>query len=237
MQSSSSRSASVLYFEKEGRENLPQVIKVLKRTFKRRAELRSSPLIIFTATGEGPARAYSQLNEYDPTIIAVTFAPDFSVKRGDETYTPRISEKLSAFFEGVGITVLTGRLPFDPMDGVDGHNTSTRIVTDTLTLFGGGFALAVAAVLSACDAGYVNIGDQVVALTADTLSIMTASTTRKFLTKTQGLTINEILCKPRALTVSRTGTQSNRTLPLFSERSLKKVIDVKGISHRNPRRE
>lgn len=230
------KSAPIVYFEKEGRENLPHVLKVLKRILKKRIELRVVPIIIFTATGEGPARAYAQLNEYDPKIIAVTFGPDFSVKRGDETYVPRISDKLASFFHGVGIDVLTGRLPFDPIDGVEAHNNATKAIRDVLTLFGGGFALAVEAVLSACDAGYIDVGDQVLALTADTLSVMTASTTRKFLSKSQGLVINEILCKPRMLTVSR-AVAPPQTYPLFNEKSLAKVIDLKSLADENPPRE
>lgn len=221
---------SISYFDREGRENLPQVLRVVKRALKKRPELRLLKHIIFTATGDGPALAYGQLHEYDPRIIAVTFPPDFHVKRGEEgVFFPKVEPKLQGFFNGVGIKTITGRLPFDRVENAQSHNEQMRLIRDILTLFGGSFNLSIQAVLSACDAGEVAIGERVISIAGDTASIVTASTTRKFLTKEQGLVVNEILCKPRNLTLSRETAQVGP--PTTSEsvdqkQSVSKILDL-----------
>lgn len=218
-------SQSILYFEEEGRSNLPQVLRVVKRVFGKRPDLKDCKIVFFTAIGEGPALAFNILREYDPKIIAVTLPPDFSVKRGDERLYPRIPEKLQAFFTGVGIKVITGRMPFDAMKGADAHNQQMQLIRDVLSLFGGGFSVCVQAVLQACDHGLVDQGEKVVAIAGDCAAVMTASMTKNFLSKEQGLSINEILCKARTLTIARgagaRAVEQNRSL--FEHPALLKV--------------
>jgi uncharacterized protein len=197
------KSTSILYFDKEGRENLPQVLRIVKRTLTKRPELRKLKLIIFTATGEGPALACAQLHEFAPKIIAVTFPPNFSVTRGAETQFPHVTERLRSFFNGVGVSVITARLPFDPISKADAHNTEMQLVKEVLTIFAGGFSLCIQAVLSACDHGEVAVGEMVLSLTGDVAALVTASSSEKFLSKTEALVVNEILCKPRNLTISK----------------------------------
>src|ERR1700686_5374491 len=116
--------SGISYFEQEGRQNLSEVLNRVKSTFRKREDIRACKIVVFTALGEGPALAYKKLKEYDPKIIAVTFPPGYSVKRtddeGHEVETPIfVSERLTKFFDGVGVTVLSGRLPFDGFDGAD----------------------------------------------------------------------------------------------------------------------
>lgn len=196
------------YFEREGRQNLPHVLNVVKKAFKKRDDVRVCKLVIFTAVGEGPALAYNKLKEYKPKIIAVTFPPGFSVKRKNDDgntieMAVHLSDELKNFFDGVGITVLTGRLPFDGFDAVDSIKQQMKLIRDTLSLFGGGFSLCVQAVLQACDMGAIEIGEKVVAISGDCAAIMTASTTVKFLSFDGGLSVNEILCKARNFNVTR----------------------------------
>ena len=230
---------TIFYFEREGRENLPQVLRVLKRGLKKRPELRSLKLVIFTSTGEGPALAFAQLHEFEPKIIAVTFPPDFTVKRGEGTFRPRISDKLQAFFDGVGLKVITGRLPFDPIEGMATYNEQLRVIRDTVAIFGGSFSLAIQAVLSACDAGQVGMGEKVVVITGDVAAIVTASSTRKFLTKGDGLAVNEILCKPRNLTYGRKAdpSEGKSTGPAYDEKKLaSRILDVYSLPENNPKK-
>lgn len=163
-------------------------------------------MVIFTARGEGPALAYTQLHDlddYDPQIIAVTFGPGFSVRRGEERYHPEIPQKLRVLFASVGIKIVTSRLPFDLIEGATAHNEQVKLIRDVLTLFGGAFSLSVQAVLQACDHGELEIGEKVISMTGDSAAIITACTTEKFLSKGCGLAIDEILCKARNLTISR----------------------------------
>jgi hypothetical protein len=196
-------SQSILYFEQEGRQNLPQVLRVLKRVFKKRPDLQACKIVVFTAIGEGPALAYNFLQEYDPKIIAITLPPDFSVRRDEAKLYPRIPIKLRAFFDGVGIPVISGRLPFERIEGSEAHNQNMKLIVDVLSLFGGGFSVCVQAVLQACDHGVVDESEKVIGLSGDCAAVMTASTTKNFLSREHCLSINEILCKPRTLTIAR----------------------------------
>jgi hypothetical protein len=198
--------AQIVYFDSEGRQNLDEVLRVIKKALKNREELRSLKLVIFTAEGQGPAIAYNKLGEFRPKIIAVTFPGHFSVKRpdSDERYFPRISDDIRGFFNGVKIDVVVPpSLPFDTIDGLDAHNQQVGVIQKTIAMFGAGFGLCIQAVLRACDVGLVGEGERVIAMSGDTAGLFIASTTQHFLNKGNGLQIQEILCKPRNLTISR----------------------------------
>lgn len=196
-------SASITYFGEEGRENLASVLRVIQRRMKKQPRLQQLKLVIFTAYGEGPARAYNMLKEFEAQIIAVTCPPDFTVKHGEHIYKPEIEPKLRKFFDGVGIRVLTGRLPFDRIEGMDGHNRDMQLLRDALSIFGGGIIPCVQAVLQACDMGAVTIGEQVIAMSGDWAVLMTASTTSAAFTRDKGISVNEIFCKPSRLDICR----------------------------------
>jgi hypothetical protein len=199
-----SRAQQIVYFDEEGRGNLPVVMRVLKRKLRNREELRNLKLIIFTAEGEGPLRAYSNLQPFNMKIIAVTFPVSFSVQRQDGTsFRPEIPVKLKKFFDGVQIPVITPpRLPFDEIEGIDSHNQSMKVIRDAITIFAGGFGLCIQAVMVACDLGFIDAGERVIAVSGDCAGLLTASATQKFLTR-QGISVNEIFCKPRNFTISR----------------------------------
>lgn len=198
------RSTPITYFDGEGRENLVSVVKVVRGRLRKNSTLRGLKLVILTAYGEGPVRAYNMLQEFDPKIIAVTFSLDYTVKHGDQTYKPRIDPKLRKFFDGVGIKVLTGRLPFDQVEGMDGHNRDMQLIRSAMSIFGGGVVLCVQAVLQACDMGELDVGEQVIAISGDWAVLATASTTAAAFTREQGVAINEIFCKPNRLDLCRT---------------------------------
>ncbi len=200
--------STIAYFDREGRHNLSEVLSTVKRAFKKRNDIRSCKIVIFTAAGEGPALAYNKLKEFELRIIAVTFPPGFSIKRKDDEGNVTevavcLSEQLKKFFTGVDITVLSSRLPLEGFDGAESIKEQMKLIKDVLSLFGGGFSLCVQAVLQACDMGAVGIGEKVVAITGDCAALVTASNTAKFLSHEEGLSINEILCKPRNLSLTR----------------------------------
>jgi hypothetical protein len=198
--------ASIVYFDAEGRQNIDKVLGVVKRQLKRREELRSLKLVIFTAEGQGPALAYSRLREFRPRIIAVTFPLDFSVAQpnNNERHFPKIADEIRDFFRGVKIEVVVPpSLPFDMIDGLDGHNQQVEVVRKTIAIFGSGFGLCIQAVLRACDTGLIQEGESVIAMSGDTAALFVASTTKHFLNKGNGLEVQEIFCKPRRLTISR----------------------------------
>ena len=213
------KSNYIVYFDTEGREHLTQVLRCVKRAFARREDLRQCKVVIFTAIGEGPALAYNALQQWGPTIIAVTVGPDFFVMRGDKKLSPFIPPKAKSFFDGVGISVVKSRLPFDRIEGATAYNDQMKLIADTISLFGGSFVPCVQAVLQACDHGLVEIGEKVIALTGDCAAVITASTTGKFLSREAGMAVNEIICKPRNFTIARgtPETAIEQTKTLFDE--------------------
>ncbi len=198
------RGSQIVYFDGEGRDNLPSVLRVVKKALKKREDLRSLKLVIFTSFGEGPLLAYNELSGFDLRIVAVTFPIDFCVKRQDgSSMFPRIPPKLLKFFSGVEIKVLSpAPLPFDQIENLEFHNQQMKTIRQAISIFGGGFTLCLQAVIRACDAGEVGCGERVLAMSGDCAAIVTASTTSGFL-GSGGLAVNEILCKPHNLTMVR----------------------------------
>ena len=191
----SSTKASIYYFETEGRDNLEEVLKILKKALRTRENLRDLKVVVFTSEGRGPALAYNQLSDHQPPkMIAVTFPRGFSVKRPNgEFYCPQIAENVLKFFRGVEIEVVVPpRLPFDLIDGMDGHNQQMQLVRKTMAMFGTGFELCFQALLCACDAGQVEEGEQVIVFSGDTAGLFVASSTRHFLDPQRGAYLQEI---------------------------------------------
>lgn len=210
------KALSVFYFEDEGRGNLVEVVKVLKRLLRKRADLRTKKFVFFTAFGEGPALAYNHFQEFDVSIIAVTFPRSFTFKSSGKEVHPEIQPKVRAFFDGVGIKVLSGRLPFDSIEGADSLNRDAKLIKDVLTTICGSFPLCIQSVLQACDMGAIDPGEEVVGVTGDCAAVITASTTDTFLSRENGLVINEILCKPRNLNLARRRKRELSALTLFN---------------------
>jgi|GEM_PF-1082441 hypothetical protein len=202
-----SKPYKVQYFSSEGRENLSSVIKAIKLFISSTTGLEDavSKIVFLTREGEGPMLAHSHLHHLGVKIIAVTFPRHYAAKRPDNSiFMPEIPEKIQRFFQAFDIPIVTNRLPFDDIDGADAHNREMSLIRNTLALFGGSIPLAIQAVLQATDAGHVNVGEQVIAATGDSALLITASTTKMFLRKdNSGMIVNEIICKPRSLTITR----------------------------------
>jgi hypothetical protein len=76
-------------------------------------------------------------------------------------------------------------------------------VAEALEILGGGFPLCVQAILVACDAGLVGVGERVTAVTADTALSALAARTESFLSPTEGLVVEHIFCRPARYDISR----------------------------------
>jgi uncharacterized protein len=149
-----------------------------------------SKIIIFTARGEGVRIAvesfWSQPSFSDIKIVAVSFSNGklFTDKDGNKIEA-KIAPEDVAFFREHKIPVVRGHLPFDPItpffksSGMLGQDLS--LVREALGIFGGSMALCVQAITMACDAGEVEIGEHVIALTSDTAILAQASNTDRLL--------------------------------------------------------
>jgi uncharacterized protein len=118
-----------------------------------------------------------------------------------------ISADVISLMETKGVPLVRAHLPFDAVEPGPSLNTALghgfNLLGETLNMFCGSMSLCVQSVALACDAGHVDVGEHVVALTSDTAILATAAVTRKMLSQ---LVIREILCKPAILTIGRKET-------------------------------
>jgi len=199
-------STRVTYFLQEGKDNLADCLAIAFHTAKQQ---NIGKIVIFTALGEGIRRAVtdftSQPDYAGIHLVAVTFpsgkgstGPD--KKRLHVDITPENAELM----RDNDIPLVRAHLPFDPI-GAPLNRTCTlaqdlALIGETLGIFGGSMSLCVQAVTLACDAGAVDVGEHVIAVTSDTAILAQACCTRKFLSD---FIVREILCKPAILTILR----------------------------------
>jgi uncharacterized protein len=200
---------SITYFLQEGRENLPECLKIAFQVAKKQ---HVEKIVIFTARGEGILLALNNLcglEEYkDIKLVAVTF-PQARVFTADgKPLEVRILDEAERAMKEHNIPLVRAHLPFDPIAprfkdrGVLAQDLS--LVESALNIFGGGMSLCVQAVILACDAGAIGLGEHVISMTADTAILVQAAPTARMLRE---LTIREILCKPAILSIGRNESQ------------------------------
>jgi hypothetical protein len=198
--------APTTYFLSEGRENLRECLAI---AFEAAKQHNIEKIVIFTAEGEGIRLALDEFSlspRYEKTkLVGVTFpnGKQFTDANGK----PRIVEipkELEGRFQSLNIPIIRAHLPFDPIvppfrdRGVLAQDLS--LVEEALNMLCGSMSLCVQAVVLACDAGAVALGEHVIALTSDTAILAQATCTRRMLSD---LIIREILCKPAVFTIGR----------------------------------
>jgi uncharacterized protein len=204
-------SAPTTYFLEEGRPNLDECLRV---SFQAAKQQNIRTLIIFTAKGDGIKTALSEYSiqpDYEHIrIVGVSF-PAGKVFKGsdDQPFTIKISPEERQWFAERNIPIVTAHFPFDGLKpaGNDAGPLARdlRLIADALNMFSGSMSLCVQSVALACDAGHVEIGEHVIAMTADTSILATATVTRNMLAD---LVIREVLCKPVIMTIAH-GETSN----------------------------
>jgi hypothetical protein len=199
-------SAPTTYFLQEGRDNLRECLKSVFQTAKVQ---NIAKLVIFTARGEGVRLAldeFCSLEEYRHIkLVAVTFpqGKKFTDDSGNSISVHIDDDNLKAF-RLKKVPIVRAHLPFDPIAplykqrGVLGQDLS--LIGEALNMFGGGMNLCVQAIVLACDAGEVSLGEHVIALSSDTAILAQATSTTRML---EELVIREVLCKPVVFSVGR----------------------------------
>jgi hypothetical protein len=165
-------------------------------------------LMIVFAIGEGLQLAldrYLGVEQFSNIkVIGVTFPQGTKINGREENNLHIFPEEFRAYLKTKGIPLVRANLPFDSIipqhsqHGVLAQDLS--IVGNALNVFGGGMSLCIQAVLLACDAGEVGIGEHVIAMTADTALIVRSAPTRGLLTE---LIVRQLICKPVFLTISK----------------------------------
>lgn len=197
---------STTYFLQEGKENLEETLAI---TFRAAKEHKIGKVVIFTAKGEGiriATEKFSTNPDYQNIkLVAVTFPQGKGFTNQErQPIDIDITDENKKLFAEWSIPIIRAHLPFDPIAahfknrGVLGQDLS--LVGDALEMFCGSMSLCVQAVLVACDARAVDIGEPVIAATSDTAILVQATCTRKMLSE---LVIREILCKPAILNIGR----------------------------------
>jgi hypothetical protein len=197
------------YFETEGRASMEECIHLVAEYCLKE---QISTMVMFTGTGVGPHYASKELLLRDQykNLLLVAVTPPFGriYKQNpadpDSPYVrsginPAMRDELTA----LGIPVVSAHLPFKEMwDGRERRSEWTR-VAEAYGVLGGGFALCIQATLMACDAGFVQHGDRVATLSADTALVVRACRTESFLSPLEGLLVEHIICRPARYTISK----------------------------------
>ena len=196
--------AAIEYFFHEGKENLEECMRL---SFEAAARRNVQTIVIFTAVGQGPKLALEKFlvqPEYQGIkVIAVTFPYGQKFKGYEERpEEAQISSEYRKLFKDKGIPIVRAHLPFNPVHAhLKGHSAPGQDLTligNTLNIFCGSMSLCVQAALMACDAGEVELGEHIIALTSDTAILVRVAPTERFLAD---FIVREIICKPMSLTI------------------------------------
>jgi uncharacterized protein len=234
-------SAPTTYFLQEGRENLDECLRV---SFQAAKHQNIQKIVIFTAKGDGIKKAlleYCSLPEYEHiSLVAVSF-PAGKVFRGpdDQPFTVTFSPEDRQLFADKSVPIVSAHFPFDGLKPAGGDAgplaRDLRLIADALNMFSGSMSLCVQSVTLACDAGYVQIGENVVAMTADTSILATATVTSNMLSD---LVIREVLCKPVIMDIARKesfrvpGSKDPKVIEAPAPSTVKKLVHGKSTKKR-----
>lgn len=222
-------SAPTTYFLQEGRENLDDCLRL---SFQAARNQNIGTIIIFTARGDGIRKAlleYSHDPEYNHIrLIGVAFPAGKAMKGADDNpVVIEISDENNELFARHNIPIVRAHFPFDGLrpTGPDAGPLARdlRLIADALNMFSGSMSLCVQSVTLACDAGHIGIGEHVIAMTADTSILATATVTSSMLSD---LVVREVLCKPVIMTIAH-----NEQISL-TEKQTQPVIEAKAGSPR-----
>jgi len=190
-----------LYLPGEGKEYFPQVIEAVRNHVR---ETDVQKVLVFTSDGEGALALADALQGTESQVIAVTFpaTQKFAVPEKGVTRVT-IKDEVSTKLASKGVRLVRSILPFGDVLIPGSPDVKLAAIHHTLSLFGGGMTLCVQAIVIACDSGYLEPGEEVISVAADTAIVATASGKWALFSPFEGMEIREILCKPRLLKLTR----------------------------------
>ncbi len=176
----------IVYFEKPGKSNTPEVIRLVKE----RAQARGINRFVVASTRGSTARDF--LEAVSGTEHRLVIIPwQFGFKGEDQPFPRELTRELRAGNHQVHFgTMLFHTTEF--------YGTGApQALANILRTFGQGTKVCLEILLMACDGGCIGIGEKVIAVAgtgsgADTALIATAAPT----TRLGSLRIHEIICKP-----------------------------------------
>lgn len=198
-------SKPIFYYNSEGKANLSKTIELV---IDRAKENNINHIIIFTADGEGAFKLKEMLGDTEINVYAATFPykqvfsskdPNGNkIKVVPQTSLPEIREE----FKRLGIRLVQGVMPLQDIIIPDAKDVKNQTIHYTLSLISGGLRLCVQAILMAVDGGHIEPGETVIAMSADTAIVARSSLSTWLFHPTEGLEINEIICKPSKFTIT-----------------------------------
>ena len=175
----------IVYFEKTGKVNTPQVLSLVKE----RGQARAIRRVVLASTRGETARTFAEAFEgSDIELVVIPWQFGFR----DTHPFPR---ELVTELERKGHQVHFGTMLFHT-DDLYGTKTP-QVMANLLRIFGQGTKVCVEIIMMACDGGCIEAGETVIAVAgtaggADTAVIATAAPS----TRLTRLRIHEIICKP-----------------------------------------
>jgi uncharacterized protein len=176
----------IVYFEKPGKENTTEVIKLVLE----RAKLRNINRIVVASTRGYTAKSFLDAVEgKDINLVVVPW--QFGFKEEGNPFPQELVNELW----GKKHLVHFGTMLFHTVD-LYGTNTP-QALANILRVFGQGMKVCVEITMMACDGGCIKMGEKVIVVAgtgsgADFAVVATAAPS----TKITSLRINEIICKP-----------------------------------------
>jgi hypothetical protein len=176
----------IVYFEKPGKENTGEVIRLVLE----RAKLRNISRIVVASTRGNTAKSLSEaVDGEDIKLVVVPW--QFGFKGKENPFPQELVDELRTKKHLVHF----GTMLFHTTD-LYGTNIP-QALANLLRAFGQGIKVCFEIVMMACDGGCIGIGEKVIAVAgtasgADTAVLATAGPS----TKVASLRIHEIICKP-----------------------------------------
>lgn len=176
----------IVYFEKPGPENTETTIRL---ALKRAADRKIGALVVASTRGGTAAAVADAIEGKDFKLVIVPW--QFGFKGKENPFPKDLTRELRA----KGHCVHFGTMLFHTTD-LYGDKTP-QAMANALRVFGQGIKVCVEIIMMACDGGWLDIGEKVIAVSgtnvgADTAVVATAAPS----TSLTALRIHEIICKP-----------------------------------------
>ncbi len=171
-----------------------------------------SSVVMFTGTGDGPRHAAETMlctDKYKHIRVTAVTPPFGRVYKSNPSAADSpvvragINPAMRDSLLELGIAVIAAHLPFKEINTGRVRESEWSRVSEAYGVLGGGFSLCVQSALMACDAGAIDSGERVVAITADTAISLISSRTESFLSPLDGLLVEHIICRPARYTISK----------------------------------
>lgn len=197
---------SIFYFNSEGIGNIEKTVELV---IARAKELDIKHIIVFTANGDGAFMLKEKLaSEESIKVYAATFPYKqvFMKKEEDgsssETFAGTSLPEIRDSLKSKNITLVQGVMPLQDIIIPGTVDEKTQAINYTLSLISGGLKLCVQSILMATDGGFIEPGETVIAMSADTAILATSCISTWLFHPQKGLEIQEIICKPNRFTIT-----------------------------------